>query len=621
MEPPPPPNHHFAPVNPDVHVLLDPIDDRYEEPARYEERRPTVQQRLDAMTLEDELRDWPHGERLRSSDPLATSQDYLYFRLAKDGPDWTSVFKTRLSAPIDEIERRAKKSKGGDGPVLEQMTRMHALRRDVIEEVVRKANAGETGDAHWEVVYIKSKKVQTRAKKVEVPEMDIILARTRGRSRSRPRSFGATKSAKEKRYNDDAYSRARKDSGLAILADPIANLPLFDMDGRPRDELGPLHFSNANLPPQIPPEKPLGAQPEKKKDKGDKGGKQGKSRSKSRDKGFAHDDGVYVVPEAGDYGDGGDAALVDTMFGEVPGDNDGHGKSPHEHPAVVMEEDPRRSHSRHRAHKDGRSKSRGRRESVHFVNQHTRQYLDGGDASSENSDTSHYGFEYAESSNTSLGTSGGIARRGSLVHGQPRHDVVYKKHHPGPTRRMSYHGQPYHGEQQFIVPARSRRDSHLMHERPVEPRYERFPPRILRRETAPIPEGREIVHYDLPLQPRTQDMVPVHRYVPHDSSIPPALHYPEDERDSYYRDDLERQSVRVEDYQRDRVRDDYIRQKERELDARAREVAMQEQDLRRLRKDRERGYYDDRDVRRERREPSRQLYYDERNGQYYYYND
>ena len=630
MEPPPPPaHHHFTPIDPDIELLHDPVVEHFvDERAHYEERIPNVQQRLDRMTFEDDFQEIrPRAERLHSVDVLPGSQNYLYYRLSKRGDDWSECVKKAIPAPIDELERKAKRSKGGDAPVLEQLTRMPTLRRDMLDEVVRKANNQETGNAHWDVVYIKTKKQQTRRGKMEVPEMDVILARTRGRSRSRAKSFAGEKIKKtevirEKNYVNDSYGRVRKDSVLDKLEDPVANLPVFEVDGRPRDDLGPMHFNNANLPPHISREMPLGAKPEKKKEKGEK--KNGKSRSKSRGRGAEHhDDGVFMVPDVDEFpGEGADPVPVDAMFGEVPGDHRGRrGQSPHEHP-VVVEEDPRRSHSRRRP--DGRSKSRARRESVHFPNTHTRQYFDGGDVSSENSDSSHYGFavEY-ESSATSISTPGAVPRRGSLAYAQGRPEGVYKKHHPGPSRRLSYQEKPYHDEQHTVVPACPRRESYAVYERPQpDIRYERHP-RLLRQATAPIPEHRQIVYHEPPPPPRVreQGLVPLRRAY---TTQEPLIHYAADEEhDPYYRDELDRQSVRAEGYQRDRVLQDHFDRREHEIMARERELDAREDELRQIRRQREREereYYDNRDVRTERR-ATRQIFIDPRTGAPYYYND
>ncbi|ETI21654.1 hypothetical protein G647_08001 [Cladophialophora carrionii CBS 160.54] len=633
MEPPPPPDHHFAPIDPHIEPLHDFVEDRFvDDHIHYEERIPNVQQRLDRLSLDGDVPETrPRAERLRSADTLPLPQDYLYYRLSKRGDDWSSCVKKPIPAPIDEIERKAKRSKGGDAPILEQLTKMPSLRRDMLDEVVRKANDKESGDAYWEVVYIKSKRVQTRRGKMEVPEMDVILARTRGRAKSRTKSFANSgervkrEVVKEKQYINDSYGRARKDSVMDKLEDPVANLPVFEADGRPRDDLGPIHFNNSNLPPHIAREMPLGTKLEKKKEKAEK--RRSRSRSKSRDRGVVHhEDGVFVVPDVHDFaGESADPATVDGMLGDEPMDRRGRrGQSPHEHP-VVVEEDPRRSHSRHRP--DGRSKSRPRKESVHFPNGRTRQYFDEGDGSSENSDTSHYGFvgEY-ESSTTSISTPGAIPRRGSLARGG-RPDVEYKKHHPGPNRRLSYQEKSYHGEQHVILPARpARRNSNaIYHDRPPEGRYERPYSRLVRRETAPpIPEDHQIVYHE-PL-PRTseRDLVPLRRS--YTAREPILHHHPRDDEELYYRDEVDRQSYRAEGYQRDRVIEDHFNRREQELSARERELEIREDELRQLRRqrerelDRDREYYDDRDVRKERRE-SRQIFFDPKTGQAYYYND
>lgn len=670
------------PIDPDIELLHDPIDDRYILPEdhhhhqpHYEERVPNVQQRLDRMTLDDEFPEIrPRAERLRSADVVPASKDYLYYRLTKRGDDWSSCARKPIPAPIEEIEKKARRSKGGDGPVLEQLTRMPPLRRDMVDEVVRKANDQETGDAHWEVVYIKSKKVQTRRGRMEVPEMDVILARASARSRAK--SFAGekvrrTESVKEKKYVNDSYSRSRKDSVLDKLEDPVANLPVFESDGRPRDDVGPMHFNNSNLPPHIAREMPLGSKLEKPKDKGDKKKKRDKSRSKSRERGSLahHDEGVFIVPEVDEFtGEGADPITVDGMFDDQAAADHGRrgrrGQSPHEHP-VVVEEDPRRSHSRHRP--DGRSKSRPRRESVHFPNTHTRQYFDAaGDLSSENSDTSRYGFgagggEY-ESSATSISTPGAIPRRGSLARRNDRPDVVYKKHQPGPpSRRLSYQEKPYHDDQQqVVVPGRTaRRNSNLIYyERPQEVRYERHP-RLLRRETAPILEHHQIaaVAHEPPIRAREhQDLVPLRRsYTAREPIVHQAV-IPDDEPELFYRDEVDRASFRAESYQRDRVLDDHFNRRDAELSARERELDAREDELRQIRRQREREreieereeelsrrererereresvYYDDaRSVGRRdsvvsgrtggERRGMKRLFYDARTGAHYYYNE
>ncbi len=625
MEPPPPPDHHFAPVNPDVHILDDEFDIIDEEPVRYEERRPTVQQRMSAMSVHDdppEIR--PRGEPKKSSEVLA---DYVYYRLRKSGDDWGAASKSRIVAPIEDIEKTARKGRGGDGPILDQMKRMSDLRRDMIDEVVHSANKKETGDHRFQVAYITSKKIRKRSGKIEVPEMDLILARTKAKPRGRGNSVNEEiikikenkgSSDKEKKHDVDGYGRSRKDSVLEPLKDPIANLPLFEHDGRPRDELGPIHFNNAGLPPQIPQEKPLGSKAESKKE--DKKRDKSRKRSKSRDKHYAEDD-VVMVGDVEEFHAAEDAPLVDGIFAEVSSDKRGRrGKSPYptEHPEVLGE--PRRSHSRRRPPTEtrghSRDKSRSRRGSVYIPNQHTREYFNESSASSQASDSSHFGFvEYAESSGTSL-TSGGVPRRGSLVRREPRPETVYKTHHRGPARGASYAEKSYRDDERVVIPARSRRESFVAYQErpPAEVRYERAPPRLVRQMTTPIPEERQVMYHQEVVPVRRMTDAPVIRYVR--DTVPPMAGFPEEEREVYYRDDLERRSSRVEDYQREKVKEEYYKQREQELHARERDLELAEADMRRLRiQDRE--YYDDRESRG--RRASKQLYYDEETGRYFYY--
>ncbi|KAL2429740.1 hypothetical protein ABEF95_010623 [Exophiala dermatitidis] len=645
MEPPPPPAHHFDPVESNMYYMSGALDDDLNSPTQYEERRPTVKQRIPEMSLlDDDLQD----ARERSNGGPALSQDYLYYRFVKKGDDWSLANKYPILAPVEQIEKQATKIQR-DGTPLEQLKRMSQLRRERITEAVQEANDLESGDAHWEVVYIKPRKELKRNRTVHVPEMDVILARNRrGTARTKPAARepakiineGKAKPSKGKQYADGSYGRSRKDSGLAILADRISNLPVFDIDGMPRDEHGPIHFNDTNLPPQIPRDKPLGAKPEPKKE--DKKAKHDKyqKRSKSRDKSQSHGDGIFAVGDDGDLGRAMGSLPDDMMFGELPpGQRGRRGKSPHEHPQVVVDGNTTRSYSRRRAaHTDARAqsreKSRSRRGSVHFPDQRAPQYFDADSSSSEVSESSHYGFDYEGSSNTSIGSPGGVPRRGSLVNLQPRPDTVYKKHHRGPTRSLSYVESPYHGEQPVITPARSYRSSFVTYGpgRPAEgARYaSERPARPLRYATTPLLEERQVVYRDPPHTPglRSQDVVAVHRpgnvtltrLVPVESSLP-ILHYPEDEvfHDPYYREEIDPVSSRLEDYQRDRMREPFFRHQSGELSDRDRdeEIRIRDDEIRRLRGLREQRYYNgDRD-RRERR----RSYYDAPAGHYYYYVD
>ncbi|KIW21394.1 hypothetical protein PV08_01974 [Exophiala spinifera] len=630
MEPPPPPDHHFAPVNPDLHILDEAFDILHDEPVRYEERRPTVQQRMPDMQIHDDVPEVrPHKERTKSGEVLP---DYVYYRLRRNGDNWDSAAKSRIIAPIEDIEKTVRKGKGGDAPILEQMKRMSDTRREMIGELVHGVNKNETGGYRFEVAYITAKRIRKRSGKVEVPEMDVILTRTKVKPKTKSKSKDVgeeiilkdTKKSgekeKEKTHDEDGHFHSRKDSVLEPLKDPIANMLLFDPDGRPRDEFGPINFTSAGLPPQIPQERPLGVKPEAKKEEK----KRGKSRKRSKSRGPRHgEDDIMMVGELEEFHDGADAPPVGSLFAEANADRRGRrGKSPHptEHPEVVGGE-PRRSHSRRRpateSRHHSRDKSRSRPSSVYIPNQHTRQYFHEDSASSHDSDSSRYSVvEYAESSATSL-TSGGLPRRGSLVRHEPRPEQVYKTHRRGPTRSASYVDKTYRGEERVVIPSRSRRDSFVAYERPPgEIRFERPTPRLVRQMTVPIPEERQVLYHQDVVPIRRATEAPVIRYVR--DAVPPVAGYPEEERDVFYREDLERRSSRVEDYQRERVREEYYKQREQELDSRQHDLEIAEADMRRLRMQ-EREYHDDRERRERERRQSKPLYYDEETGRYFYY--
>ncbi|KAI1610972.1 hypothetical protein EDD36DRAFT_420996 [Exophiala viscosa] len=559
MEPPPPPAHDFRPVNPrgGVEVLDDPFDEIPGSPVHHEERRPNVQQRFSAMSFHDNVQGArPRAERIRPVNDLPEAQNYIYYRVEKAGEDWGTAMPSRIWAPVSEIEKRARKGRGGDRPILEQMTQMNRLRRDQIEDLVHRANLRETGGSVWEPVYVKTKRIDKPNGRFEVPEMDVILARIRGRRQNRPTSFGEDVvnvregRVKEKIYADDVYARPRKDSVLDKLEDPVANRPLFGLDGRPMDDLGPVNFENGSLPPHIAREKPLGAKPEKEK-KRDKSEK----RSKSRDKGHHEDgDGVVVVDDGAVFHASG------ALFGAI---DDRHGRKrgksprPRGHPQV----EGRRSHSRSRPPAGNRGHSRAtshsRRESVHFPNRHTQEYLHGSSASSQTSDSSHFGRDDAESSNTSF-TSGGGPRRGSLHHGRPEPErVYYKQHHRGPTRSASYADNPYHGEERYITPARTPGREYTYREPRPDARYERRPPAVIRQTTLPIDYhgGQDLV--------RARRFSDQPRYLLRDT-VPPMAVFPDEEQDVYFRDPVQRRSSRIEGYQNERIREDWLRDRARE---------------------------------------------------------
>jgi len=669
---PPPPRDHFAPIDPGggIEILDDPFfEDRLDDPVFYEERRPQqAQHRMSALSIHDD-REFeevkPRQERIKVMDDRKIGQDYLYYRLTKNGDDWSRAFKDVISAPIEQIEKKAREKRGSDGTVLEQMTRMSPLRRGQIENLIQKANDQEIGNARWEVVYIKAKKIISgrKARSVEVPEMDIVLARTKKPLKPRQKSNTAElvdlrepyqpRPKKEKRYADDNYSRGRKDSGLAMLSDPITNLPLFDRDGRPIDENGPVEFTG--LPAQIPRDIPLGAKFDQKNDKdkdkkvkGDKkDGKRDKSqtRSKSRDRfsehAHEHDPDVVMVPEEVFDGD----APLEAMFGEINDKRGRRGKSPHhhsDHPEVMFGDAPRSHSRRRRGEHEGelreksthrREKSRPRGDAVHFPNRHTQQYFEASSISSGGSDGSHYGNEYdLESSNTSIGTHA-IPRRGSLVRHEPRPEIIYKQHRRGPSgpvRHASYSEAPrnyhethrrYYDESRYVKPARTPRESYVVYEqRPPEGRYER--PRFVRQSTVPvqIPEDQQLL-YEAPAQYHASGaLVPIQRRYSEQpplirqDSAPLVLHFPDEDRDGLHRDALERQSGSIEHYQRDRIREEYLNEKEREMTSRERDLDIREEAVRRMR--RESRAVDDRDLRDRRRS---RVFVDENTGQRFFF--
>lgn len=667
MEPPPPPRDHFSSIDrgPGIQILDDHLfQDRFDDRVLYEERRPNPKPRLSALSIHDPDPEEPHSRKDRPTimDNSKLSPDFLYFRLIKNGDNWSRALKNPISMPVEQIEKKVRKDRGGDAPVGDQLKRMSDYRRAQIEDMVDKANEQELGDASWEVVHIKSKKEFIRGGGMSVPEMEVILARIVKSSKLRTKStsgklvdLGDSPIRREKRFDDDKHAsldrkgkrhdsdkterndfgHSRVDSGLAILSNPLTNLPLFDQDGRPMGEHGLVEFTG--LPAQIPRDKPLGAPLEHDKDgKKDGKGSKGQKGEKSHDRDSAFEDDMVVLPE-GDLLDP-DAGILDHGVGtsDKHDERGRRGKSPHgphDHPEVLYGEG-KRSRSRHRSrhHGQSRTSSHHQRERsqhdadlVHFPNHRTRQYLDAGSLSSEASDSSHYGYpEYdLESSNTSLGTHG-VPHRGSLVHQRARPDVVYKQHRPGPSRplrRASYSASKpvYYEDVRFTQPVRSYREQPIIYEeRPVQVRYERQRPRVIRQTTLPvtiIPEERQIMY--APPRESTREVVPVsRRYSQTSTGLPPLerhstapiiVHYPHElDEDLYHRESLDRQSGSIENYQRDRIKEEFMKDREDQVHQRELELDLREAEMRQFR----RSQVNDNGASRLRMDP--------RTGDYYY---
>ncbi|KPI40928.1 Vegetative incompatibility protein HET-E-1 [Cyphellophora attinorum] len=97
--------------------------------------------------------------------------------------------------------------------------------------------------------------------------------------------------------------------------DPFGSEPLFHRTGKPMDSQGPLEFSNAGLPEEIPPDRPIGAGPRDKVRKNDRQKKRwGKSGSRT-----STSDGIV---EVGDVGDSIPEIVLDDLLASHPLDID-----------------------------------------------------------------------------------------------------------------------------------------------------------------------------------------------------------------------------------------------------------------------------------------------------------
>lgn len=501
------------------------------------DRRASLAQRLSNMSLRAAFE-----EREPEKPKSKTKKNFLYYRVEKDGESWRYAQRIEMPGPQSDIEKRAKK-KSKDGNVLSQLTKMGDHRRKQLDRLLSDTQEEEGGD--WEISFLEVVKKKETRSTVQPLAMDVILSRitkptlSRSKSRGKPMTgelidvldSGKSKSKdksddkkkdKDKKKDDDKKEDKDKDKDGdgdgdgddPILLDPFEEMPLFDKTGKPRDEHGIIPFENAGLPAEIPRERPIGSKPPKRpKDK----------RDKIQDVGGPIDLGAGgvldvsgILAGGGPLDTNGVITVGDELGREIPR---GRGS--------LFNEVPRRSKSRRRAsagRTSNRSKSRSRQGSARYPNSHTRTYL-GSSVGSTSSGESRYGFdenEYETSSRTS-------------THDSPRYEKEYRQHYRGPStdrRRDSYSGD------RVIIPERS-------------VRYVQKPERDgLRRSSTH--DNQLVLRRD--------------RYDDYPSQPPPRS-YRASQVDLIYPDEMpEAYQVRTaEDYQRSRVRDDYLDRRERNV--------------------------------------------------------
>lgn len=524
------------------------------------EVRPALHQRMSSLSVND---------RKSSSKPRRDSalarDNFVYWRIEKQGDDWGYAYRRRLPAPQSEIEKMARKRKGS---VLAETRRMGDLRAEHLQRLIKDANKDETGDARWEPVYIESVKVQA-ASKIKCKSMDVILQRRlpspKSRSRVRkgsgelidvvtvvPKNKGEKskkgdkseeKKDKEKDEEKEKEKSAKRDS---LLDDPFSSTPLFHSSGAPVDDQGVvIDYKDAGLPRDIPPDRPIGAgaRDDFKDDKKDKRDKKKRGKSKDRDPLFEpiHDVGDIIADPA-------PIADLDAILGRptmVAGVDDG-----------PIAEPGRRSRSRRRS-----KSTRRRPESISYPPGYGRDMYPGDYSDSASSEESHYGIGLDReelSSRTSQDTYHSIGRRGGHYEGEGGRVKVYREHHRGPSRGADGQRYRYSGPDIYDAKAADSRRRYSRGDYYGEPKPIREPRQIAYREY----DSREVIRRPL------DDPLPPDTYYRRDrgrraSREAPILHYPaemEERRAEYYMD----ASMRDEDLGR-RERD--VRERERRMDA------------------------------------------------------
>ena len=568
-----------------IEILHDPIDmGSYDDVNPYDTRdsRPPLGQRMSSMSIHDDgRRESRSNTRTKRDSVISTTsaEKYRFYRLEKYGDDWEASRRNRLPATQSEMEKLARKWKGS---VLQESRAMGNLRAKQLERLIGDVNADEHGPGIWEVAWMESDKVSTRSGVKKCRKMDVILSKS-NRTKPRSRSIGGeiidisepSKSKFKDKKKDKDYDldydgggkdHRRKDS---VLDDPFQESVLFHRTGKPMDDRGPIEFSNAGLPPEIPRDRPIGAMPKKKKDEKEKEGKRGKSKDRGGD------DDIVRVDEV--EADGPGDSIEAILRGERRSRAGSRGGEPFE----PIEAEPGRSRSRRRPSRGGRSRSRprsqaSRPESVRFPPSfHYKGERVPSDAiSSGSSGESRYGLDREErSSYTSQDTYHDMTGRGTHYdEGGPRYrrdskyreKEYYKEHHRGPSMSRS------RGASGRGTPAYYPNDRDLeVYERPAYSR--RRPSKAYYAE--PIPESRQIGYYDDP-----RPMGPLVRrstYDAYERGEPPLrtrdvhLHYPSDDMVDLKRRNRERYA---EDYQRESVKDEYMDRQERDVTGRERRM-------------------------------------------------
>ncbi|RMZ79882.1 hypothetical protein DV737_g3221, partial [Chaetothyriales sp. CBS 132003] len=567
--------------------------------------RPSMEQHMpERDNYQRERRRSSVRQSIVVSEPL---EKYVGYRLIKQGRSWTEAFRRKMSDSQSQLEKMAKKGRREVGMEVRNMGEMRA---EHFDRLIEDLNAEESGDATWEAVSIKKKRVMTRDK-IEVKSMEVVLERVpksivarAGASRigdgelvvfrnkrANDRDWSVDKRANdrdwsvdkraddrdwsvdkrandrdwsvEKRERGGAYDRKRKDSKLDEDDDPFQSKPLFHSNGKPMDDYGPMNFDNAGLPPEIPRDRPIGSAPPKEKEQQDDEPNKGQ-KGPSKDKGKMKEGIDDHVP--GKLG--GDIVPVGK------GDDDyvpGHKVKPRARSRSAgyhAEAMPgRRSRSRRRpsGSRARGSQSRSRAvyaDEVRFPPGSERDE-DWGDSSSVSSDRSRFGLDQVDgSSHTSQDTYQSVVGRGSQYY-----DDVYE------NDRSKSRGPSYR---------RERRDYN---------EYSRGPPlRRTRTDETYQPGGRARrypmnggghYHDALPESRQTGPQAgALMRRATIDDTRRPIVHYPNEMNDPRGHS---RQRA-TEGYINAQVRDEKHDRWERNLDKRERDID---------RRDLERGYYDD----------------------------
>lgn len=256
-------------------------------------------------------------------------RDYRLFHFRKDGRSWANApLLTESTMSETDIKKRARRTKKPTHNVDQKLDKMSEPRRLAIVDLLESVQLQDRDRERWEIVAIDNDSPERTKRTGEVLAFSVTLARagantTRQRTgslsqnrrttaylspdleyaesnRRRPKSYYAQQTpileTRERRRSPKRTDNARR-SQTIIEDDPFSSTPLFTTEGKPANLQGSGGFVGTGLPPEIPPDEPIGTKPQK----------QGKKNKSKKFKQGQNDDIVDIEELLGNTGLGDDA--------------------------------------------------------------------------------------------------------------------------------------------------------------------------------------------------------------------------------------------------------------------------------------------------------------------------